>query len=89
MTRPKQLEGDPIEYTREAREAHVAGLMLVKCVIQTDGALKDCKIVKTLPHMGEAVLHALSTWKMTPVTFQGRAVPVSYVIQLRLKSPNG
>ena len=56
MTRPERVSGaDPV-YTREALEAHVQGLMIVKCIIATDGALHNCRIIKPLPFMEKAVL---------------------------------
>ncbi len=88
MSRPV---GDPgnrsPQYTREALEAHIEGLMLVKCTITLDGELRNCRVIKPLPHMEKAVLDALSKWKFAPVTFQGRAVAVDYVIPVRLVIP--
>ncbi|MHB8879856.1 MAG: energy transducer TonB [Myxococcaceae bacterium] len=87
MERPTVLEARPPSYTREALEAHVEGLMLVKCVITVEGRLEKCRIVKPLPHMEKAVLEALATYRYTPVTFQGRPVAVEYVIPIRLVMP--
>ncbi len=87
MTRPKQLEGRPVAYSREALEAHIEGLMLIKCVITTEGKLENCRIVKPLPHMEKAALDALSSSRWTPVMYQGKPVSVEYVIPLRLVMP--
>lgn len=87
MTRPVQVEGrDPV-YTREALEARVEGLMIVKCVISLEGKLERCRVIKPLPHMEKAVLEALATKRYTPVTFQGRPVTVDYVFNIRLVMP--
>jgi periplasmic protein TonB len=84
MTRPQRLSGrDPVQ-TREAREARIEGRMLVKCVITIEGTLESCRIIKPLPHMEEAVLSALRTWRMSPVYYQGRPVSVDYVIPIRV-----
>ena len=48
-------------------------------------ALERCRIIKSLPHMEEAVMDALKTWRMTPVQYQGRTVAVDYVIPFRFK----
>ncbi len=84
MTRPSLLSKTDPTYTREALEARVEGLMLVKCTITLQGALERCRIVKSLAHMDGAVLAALSKWRYAPVTYQGRAVAVDYVIPVRL-----
>jgi len=84
MTRPSLLSKTDPTYTREALAASVQGLMLVKCTITLQGALEGCRIVKSLPHMDAAVLTALTNWRYAPVTYQGRAVAVDYVIPVRL-----
>jgi protein TonB len=87
MTRPSLVsKRDPV-YPREAAVAKVGGLMLVKCVITTEGSLRSCRIVKGLPYMDQPVLSALSSWKYTPIQYQGRAVSVEYVIPVRLVPP--
>jgi len=88
MTRPEQLSGEPVRYTREALAAQVEGTILLKCVITIDGRLDNCRVIKPLPHMSQAVLDAVSTWRYKPVRYQGRPVAVDYLIQIRLVIPH-
>jgi protein TonB len=87
MTRPSLLSKVDPAYTREALEAKVEGLMIVRCVITTQGALERCRIVKGLPHMNEAVLTALTMWRYTPTAYQGQLVNIDYNIPVRLVMP--
>jgi protein TonB len=87
MTPPKLLSGAPLQYTREALEAHVSGLLIAKCVITREGEVENCRIIKGLPHMDEAVLSALTTRRYTPVTYQGRPIGVSYIFNVKLDLP--
>jgi TonB family protein len=87
MTRPQPVTQIDIEYTREARDAGVEGVVLTKCVIDTAGRLQRCRILKGLPLMDGQVLSALANWRYSPVFYQGRAVAVEYVIPVRLKLP--
>jgi periplasmic protein TonB len=87
MSRPRWIEGPEPEYPRAAREAKVRGTMLVKCVITTTGALRDCQILKSLPFLDQPVLAALARQRYTPVTFQGRTINVEYVIPLKFELP--
>jgi protein TonB len=84
MTRPSVVSKVDPEFTREARDANVQGLILTKCVITTSGNLRNCRIVKGVPMMDQAVLKALSQWRYTPVLYQGKPVAVEYVIPVRL-----
>jgi periplasmic protein TonB len=87
MTRPSPISPEEFRYTREAMEAKVSGLMIVKCTVTTEGTLQDCKIIKGVPLMDQAVLAALAKHRGTPITFQGKPVSVSYTFNIRLKMP--
>ncbi|MFL5344754.1 MAG: energy transducer TonB [Hyalangium sp.] len=87
MTPPKLVSGAPLQYTREALEAQVHGLLIAKCVITREGDVENCRIIKGLPHMEEAVLSALKTRHYTPVTYQGRPISVSYIFNVQLELP--
>jgi protein TonB len=87
MTRPERLSGPSPQYTREALEAHVQGLMIIKCVITTEGKVEKCRIIKSLPHMEQAALDALYAARYKPVTFQGRTVQVDYTFNIKLTLP--
>jgi protein TonB len=87
MTRPEKISGANPQYTREALEARVQGLMIVKCVITTEGRVEKCRIIKPLPHMEQAVLDSVMAARYKPVTFQGRTVQVDYTFNIRLTLP--
>lgn len=87
MTPPAQVRVTPIDFTPQARAARVEGTIIAKCVITVEGSVRNCRIIKGLPHMDEAVVNALETWRYRPVTYQGKAVSVSYVFTVRLKQP--
>ncbi|MFY0562861.1 energy transducer TonB [Archangium lansingense] len=89
MTRPKKLSGPQPQYTREALETHVQGLMIVKCVITTEGRVERCRIIKSQPHMEQAVLEALYASRYQPVMLQGRPIQVDYTFNIHLSLPPG
>ena len=87
MQRPTPIVQPAPVYTREASAARSEGTVSVRCIITVEGTLKGCRIAKGVPYMDKPVLEALSQWKYTPVTFQGRPVSVFYSINLRLVAP--
>lgn len=88
MTRPVlDPNNAPVRFTAEARAARVQGLMVLRCVISLDGRLESCRVVQGLPYMNETVLETVSTWRVTPVRYQGQVVTVEYEIPLRLVAP--
>ena len=83
------LSGPEIKYTPQAFAAKVSGVMIVKCVITTAGTIQGCRTIKGLPHMERAVLNAMAARRYTPVMYQGHAVSVDYVFNVKLVLPNG
>lgn len=74
-------------YTREAREAHVEGMMIVKCNVLADGTIRNCRVIKPLPHLSEAVVARLQSMKATPGTYQGKPIAIDYVFNFKFQMP--
>jgi protein TonB len=87
MTPPSMVGGAAPQYTREALEAKVEGKVIARCTITITGTLTDCKIIKGLPFMDQAVLAALAGQKYTPVMYQGHPQSVFYTLTFRFKLP--
>jgi periplasmic protein TonB len=89
MTRPvlaSSPNGRPApDYTAEARQAEVEGLMVVRCTITAEGTVTNCQILKPIPHMESAMLQWLAAAKYVPVMFQGHPQAVNYVFNFRFK----
>jgi protein TonB len=88
MTPPKMVSGPPLQYTQQALEHDVEGVMLVKCVLTTTGEVKDCQTLQSVRFMETAVLDVLKKRRYTPVTLQGQPVEVYYTFHIRLTLPH-
>jgi TonB family protein len=87
MTRPTLISGGELSYPREAMVAGVSGTIIAKCTISVEGALRNCRIIKGLPFLDKAALDVLATRRYSPVTYQGKAVSVEYVFNLKVAPP--
>lgn len=87
MTPPSMLSGPSPEYTQEAIDNGVQGLMQVRCIVTVAGSVRNCKVLKGLPFMNSAVLEALTRRRYTPAMAQGKPVDVYYTFNIRLKLP--
>ncbi len=85
MTRPVFVSGPELAYTQRAMEREVEGLMVVKCVITVEGAVRDCRVLKGLPYMDSAMVDALEHRRYKPATQNGKPVEVNYVFRVNLK----
>jgi protein TonB len=84
LTRPQLVCAPSVRMTKAAAEHNVSGLTLTKCVLDTDGSLCDCHLVRTLPWMDEAILDALDMTRFTPATFEGHAIRVEFILPIRV-----
>ncbi len=75
------------QYTREAMEAKVEGKVIARCTITLTGTLTDCRIIKSLPFLDQAVLATLAGQRYSPVMYQGHPQSVFYTLTFRFKLP--
>jgi protein TonB len=82
MVPPKFLSGPTPQYTEKAIEREVEGVMEVRCIVDTDGRVRDCQVLKSLPFMDRAVIQALEQRRYVPATLGGDRVDVYYRFRL-------
>jgi periplasmic protein TonB len=87
MVKPEMLQKPDIRWSKEAFAMHIGGVALLKCTINLDGTVSDCKITKGLPYMDQQILEAVKTMRYSPIMYQGHPQRVEMVIPLRIPSP--
>jgi protein TonB len=87
MTRPEFVSGPAIVLPRDVLPAGMEGTLIIKCVVTREGEVDACKVIKGLGLASDIVRSALEARRYTPVTFQGRAVSVSFTFNLHVKQP--
>ncbi len=84
---PKLLSGREPRYTPEALGQRVEGSVLAKCTLTTQGVVKDCHILKSLPHLDAAALEVLSSRRYSPMLHEGKPLEVQHVFTVRFRLP--
>jgi TonB family protein len=72
-------------YTSEAMRAKVQGVVLLECVVQTDGSVGSCSVQRSLDQafgLDQEAIKAARQWRFRPGTRQGEPVPVLVTIEL-------
>ena len=87
MTPPVLVGGPPLEYTQQALEREVEGVMVVECLLAVDGTVHSCRVLKSLPFMDRAVVENLEHRRYKPATLGGKPLDVRYTFTIRLKLP--
>jgi TonB family protein len=84
---PRKIDGPDPEYTQQAFDRGVEGSMSVECIIGADGRVRNCKAVKSLPFMANAVIAALEARTYRPAALDGKPIDVDYTFRLHFKLP--
>ncbi|HMY16815.1 MAG TPA: TonB family protein [Polyangium sp.] len=74
VVRPDKLYGLAIKYPPAAMKAKIQGETSVQCTIRADGRNTNCKILKGLPYLDNAVLKAVEAARSEPIRVDGKAV---------------
>lgn len=74
VTRPDKLIGLAIKYPRAAMKAKIQGETSVQCTVHSDGRNTNCRILKSLPYLDDAVIRAVEAARSEPIRVNGRAV---------------
>jgi protein TonB len=65
--------------------AKVQGVVLLECVVQTDGGVGNCSVQKSLDSsfgLDQEAIKAARQWRFRPGTRMGEPVPVLVTIEL-------
>jgi protein TonB len=87
MTPPVMVAGSPLEYTQQALEREVEGVMVVECLVAVDGTVHSCRVLKSLPFMDRTVVENLEHRRYKPATLGGKPLDVRYTFTIRLELP--
>ena len=85
MTMPIEIRRGTPQYTAAAMYARAQGVVLVECVVQTNGVCTDIRVRRSLnPAFGldEEAIKAAAQWRFRPATRRGEPVPVLVTLEI-------
>ena len=85
VTVPRLVHQAKPTYTPEARKARIQGVVVVECVVNTDGSVGSAKVIKSLDKqfgLDEEALKAARQYRFDPGTRNGTPVPVTVSIEI-------
>lgn len=85
ISEPRKLKNvDPI-YPSVARAARIQGVVVIECVVGTDGRVTDTRVVQGQALLDGAALKAVQQWRYTPTLYQGIPVPVILTVTVTFR----
>jgi TonB family protein len=85
VTMPRLLHDVKPQYTSEAMQKRIQGMVLIECVVNTDGSVRDVKVVRSLDALyglDEQAIEAAKQWRFAPGTRNGQPVPVMVSLEM-------
>jgi TonB family protein len=80
---PRPLRQVEPQYTADAMNARIEGVVLVEAVVLPDGTIGEVKVTKSLDNgLDEEAVKAVRQWRFTPGLRAGKAVPVLITIEM-------
>ncbi|HZB25808.1 MAG TPA: M56 family metallopeptidase [Vicinamibacterales bacterium] len=84
---PVKIHDVSAEYPPIARAAEVQGVVVLEVVIDAAGAVRDGRVLRSIPLLDKAALDAVRQWRFEPTLLNGQAVPVSMTITINFALP--
>jgi TonB family protein len=73
---PAKLRDVRPVYPQDAQDARVSGVVIIEALIDTQGAVRSTRVLRSIPLLDQAALDAVEHWKFTPTLLNGVPVPV-------------
>lgn len=70
-------------YPPIAQSARVQGIVIIEATIGPDGAVKDAKVLRSIPLLDGSALEAVRQWVFTPTLLNGVPVPVIMTVTVQ------
>jgi len=71
------------QYTPEAKDAKIQGVVTLECVVNTDGAIGDVEVTTSLDAgLDQEAIKAVKQWRFKPGTKDGKPVPVQITLEM-------
>jgi len=63
-------------YPEEAKAAGTQGVVILEAVIDPSGAVRQARVLRSIPALDDAAVEAVKQWQFTPTLLNGVPVPV-------------
>lgn len=71
------------DYPSTALAARVSGSVIIEAIIDTDGHVRNARVLRSIPLLDDAALAAVRQWRYTPTMLNGAPVPVVMTVTVR------
>jgi protein TonB len=80
---PRRIAYVPPTYPVVAQTARVEGIVILEAIIDERGAVRDIRVLRSIPPLDRAAIDAVSRWRYLPTQLNGVAVPIIMTVTVR------
>lgn len=86
VSAPRVKSAPDPHYSREARHAHVQGMVVLWMVVGVDGRVHNVKVARPLGYgLDEEAVKAVQKWRFEPARRKGKPVPVQINVEVNFR----
>jgi TonB family protein len=82
---PRKVKNVVPQYPEDARRAGLAGVVVLECTLDPQGAVAEAVVLRGVPPLTDAAIKAVRQWRYTPTLLDGVAVPVIMTVTVNFK----
>ena len=82
---PHKIVDVPAVLPPAAVQANLRGVVIVEIVIGPDGAVRDAKVLRSIPLLDQAAIDAVRQWRYEPTLLNGAPVPVIMTVTVNFQ----
>ncbi len=82
---PRKVVDVAPTYPEIARAARVEGVVILEVVIAEDGAVRDVRILRSIPLLDAAATDAVRQWRFRPTLLNDEAVPIVMTVTVAFR----
>jgi len=77
---PRRLDYVAPEYPKKAAGQRVRGIVILQAVIDTNGVVRQTRIIQSIPMLDDAAGAAVCRWRFTPARLRGAGIAVAMTL---------
>lgn len=77
---PQKVRDVSPVYPKIAQASKVSGVVILDIVVDTEGKVRDIRVLRSVPMLDNAALEAVRQWQYTPTLINGVATPVQMTV---------
>ena len=80
---PRKVKHVNPVYPAAARDAKIAGIVILEAQIGSDGRVLDARVLRSIPELDAAAVDAVKQWEFTPTLMNGTPTPVTMTVTVQ------